>query len=90
MTEPTPLPVVVDPKPWYRSATVWTNVAAFIAAAVPLVVTYTSTILGEETALQISAGLGIANALLQLGVRVFVTKAPIAGSPVVRALRRVA
>ena len=35
-----PEPVVVTPKPWYKSVTLWTNIGAFVAAAIPLVTAY--------------------------------------------------
>ena len=68
-------------KPWYKSTTVWSNIGVFVASAVPLVTAYTNTLpWSQDTAAQIAAALGVANALLQLGLRVFVTRTNLTAS----------
>lgn len=64
-------------KPWYRSATIWTNIGVFAASVVPLLSTQLGDIIGVDRALQIAAVLGLGNAVLQVGIRVFLTSGPI-------------
>jgi hypothetical protein len=65
-------------KPWYKSATIWSNIGVFFASVVPLISTQLGDIIGVDRALQIAAILGLCNAVLQVGIRVFLTNKPIA------------
>lgn len=61
-------------KSWYRSSAIWTNIAVFVAAVVPLLLAYLSGLpISEDTAGVIAATLGVFNAVLQIGIRVFLT-----------------
>ena len=64
-------------KPWYQSVTIWTNIGAFAAAAVPLVSSQLGDVIGVDRALQVSTALGLGNALLQLFIRYFLTSSGI-------------
>ena len=60
-------------KPWYRSATIWTNVALALAMIVPILSAQLGAVVGHDLALRIAAGAGLLNALVQVIVRVFFT-----------------
>lgn len=64
-------------KKWYQSKTVWTNIGAFAAAVVPILGTQLGDIIGIDMALRIAAITALINAVLQIGIRVFVTSEPI-------------
>ena len=66
------------PKVWYKSTTIWTNIGAFSAIVVPIISTQLGDVIGVERALQIAAGAGFLNSILQVGIRVFLTSGPIA------------
>lgn len=70
-------------KPWYKSKIIWTNIGAFVGAIVPILGTQLGDIIGNETALQITAVIGLLNAMLQVGLRIFVsTSTSITAGPV--------
>lgn len=73
-------------KPWYRSSTIWFNVAAFMAAAGPLISAYLiGSGFGKELAGQIAGGSGLISALINLWLRVAITKtgiSPLLAPPV--------
>lgn len=71
------MPEPTSKKPWYKSATIWTNIGVFAASVVPLLSTQLGDIIGVDAALRIAAVLGLANAILQVGIRVFLTTGPI-------------
>ncbi len=68
-------------KPWYRSATIWTNIALALAMIVPILSAQLGQIVGDDMALRIAAGAGLLNAVVQVIVRVFFTSTAISGSP---------
>lgn len=72
--------VLVAPKPWYRSLTIWANIAAFLVAATPLFTAYiVQSGIGEDVANQIAGLTGLTSALINLALRIFATGSPIQG-----------
>lgn len=67
-------------KPWYRSATIWSNVALALAMIVPILSAQLGAVVGDDMAFRIAAGAGLINAVVQVIVRVFVTGTPISRS----------
>jgi len=66
-------------KPWYRSSTIWFNLAAFAAAAGPLLAAYLiGAGIGKDLAGQVAGAAGLFSALVNLWLRVAVTKTGIA------------
>lgn len=64
-------------KPWYQSVTIWTNIGAFTAALAPIISTQLGDAIGVDRALQVSAVFGMANMVLQLFIRYFITSSGI-------------
>ena len=62
---------------WYKSKTIWSNIAVFTAAVVPVVTSQLGDIVSTDTALLVASILGMVNAVLQIAIRVFMTGTPI-------------
>jgi len=71
-------------KKWYRSSTVWFNVATFVAAAGLLISSYLiGAGVSKEVAGQVAGAAGLVSSLVNLWLRVALTKtaiAPVGGS----------
>lgn len=66
-------------KPWYKSTTLLFNLAAFVAAAGPMVAAYlVGAGVGEEVAGRIAGGAGLVSALVNLWLRYAKTNSAIA------------
>lgn len=62
---------------WYTSKTIYSNLAVFIATAVPVITAGLGDLLTVEQALTTATILGMANAVLQIFIRVFMTNSAI-------------
>lgn len=66
-------------KPWYRSATIWLNIATALAMIVPVLSAQLSVIIGDDMALRVAAGAGLLNTIVGILVRVWLTNTGITG-----------
>lgn len=71
-----PAPVVVIPKPWWKSATVWVNALTIVGMV--LAADEVRELLGAKLGMQTATGL---LAAINVLLRYFKSGAPIAGSP---------
>lgn len=73
--------VAVEPKPWFKSITVWANVVAFLLVALPLVDAYVAgtTLLSESARVEIVRATALIGAIGNIALRLFATKQPIEG-----------
>jgi hypothetical protein len=72
--------VVVPSKPFWKSATIWSNIAVFVATTIPIVTAGLGDLLTVEQALTAATVLGMANAMLQVFIRIFMTNSAISGT----------
>lgn len=68
---------VIQSKPWYTSRAVWTNIAMFSAALIPIISSQAGDVIGTTMALQVATVLGLFNAVLQVAIRIFLTDSAI-------------
>lgn len=71
----------VHPKPWYTSKTIWTNAIVALSMFIPVITGGLGDLMSQEMALKLATVFGIANAGLQIVLRVFFTDSAIDGKP---------
>lgn len=82
--------VAVEPKAWYSSVTVWTNVGAVLPAIFAIIDGYIAStkLIGDESRAEIALAMLTISGITNILLRVFATKQPIEGTPAAQGARR--
>ena len=62
---------------WYQSKTILSNIVVFVATVIPVITAGLGDLLSTEQTLTVVTILGLANAVLQVFIRVFMTNSAI-------------